>query len=164
MSERAEWKVDRTNWAAGPWDGEPDKMNWTTKAGLPGMIVRNQSGALCGYVAVTKDHPWFEKHYGEGPETTLEVHGGITYSKKCVGPICHVPEPGEPDDVWWFGFDCNHGGDHAPGSHALLSPIFLRDIAGPFGGEYRDEAYVRGEVESLAEQLATVLPGEEGSK
>lgn len=35
----------------------------------------------------------------------LAVHGGLTYSDRCHDDICHVPAPGEPDDVWWFGFD-----------------------------------------------------------
>ena len=24
--------------------------------------------------------------------------------------ICHIPGPGRPKDVWWFGFDCAHSG------------------------------------------------------
>ena len=33
--------------------------------------------------------------------------------------ICHIPDQGEPDDVWWLGFDCLHGGDLAPGMMAF---------------------------------------------
>lgn len=27
-----EFKVDRTGWAAGPWDSEPDKLQWVDEA------------------------------------------------------------------------------------------------------------------------------------
>lgn len=61
--------------------------------------------------------------------------------------ICHLPEPGEPDGVWWFGFDCAHSGD--------LSP--LREYEPLFNdGAYRDIDYVTGEVQSLAKQLHAI--------
>lgn len=50
---------------------------------------------------------------------------------------------GEPDDVWWLGFDCSHPGD--------LSPMFVRQWR-KLRWPYRDLAYVRAEVESLATQ------------
>ena len=157
-----EHKVDRSGWEPGPWDGEPDKVNWTTEAGLPGMIVRNGAGALCGYVAVTKGHPWFGVKYGyqDGcPDSMVQVHGGLTYSEKCAGAICHVPKDGEEDDVWWFGFDCNHSGDLAPGRGVnpmrMLYGLFgSDDFSSRYDGEYRTVDYVRGEVESLAKQIA----------
>src|SRR5215510_304522 len=31
--------------------------------------------------------------------------------------ICHTPSPGEPDNVWWLGFDCCHLGDLYPKTH-----------------------------------------------
>jgi hypothetical protein len=61
--------------------------------------------------------------------------------------ICHSPGLGEPDDVWWFGFDCAHSGDLVPGM-----PLYT----GLAGGVYRDQAYVRGECAKLAAQLAQV--------
>lgn len=61
--------------------------------------------------------------------------------------ICHLPEPGEPDDVWWFGFDCAHFGDCSPAYDNLL-----RD------GEYRTLEYVEHEVGALARQLAALAP------
>lgn len=163
MSEQTEHKVDRTGWDPGPWDGEPDKAVWTTKAGLPGMIVRNTNGALCGYVAVPREHPLYGVPYSDGewpnsPEGQFNCHGGLTYSAKCRGSICHVPEPGQPDDVWWFGFDCNHSGDYAPQSakwrkiDGIRGDLFARRP----GEEYREFPYVRSEVESLATQIAAV--------
>lgn len=158
MSETNEYKVQRKHtWPKGPWDNEPDKLVWKTKAGLPGMIVRNGVGALCGYAAVAKGHPLFEvpysrgEDYSESPEGRFEVHGGITYSDKCAGHICHVPEPGEPDDVWWFGFDCAHSGDFCPGMHGAFGVLQGRSLE-----SYKDIEYVKAEVEKLAEQLAAV--------
>jgi hypothetical protein len=160
MSTEAEHKVDRSGWRPGPWDQEPDKLNWKTEVGLDGMIVRNGMGALCGYVAVPNGHPLYGVGYSDGdypdsPEGRFDVHGGLTYSARCAGHICHVPEPGEPDDVWWFGFDCNHSQDFAPSETNYRSALRYADFAG-YGGAYRDIAYVRAEVESLARQIAGV--------
>ena len=151
MSTEKEHKVDREHWPPGPWNDEPDKVNWTTKVGFPGMIVRSSLGGLCGYVAVAKGHPAYGQNYDD---VNVDVHGGLTYADACSGTVCHVPEPGEPDNVWWLGFDCCHAGDWHPPSYSGLRDTF------PYTGErYRDIAYVTEEVESLAKQLA-ILPKE----
>jgi hypothetical protein len=82
------------------------------------------------------------------PENALSAHGGLTYANKCqaAGPVCHKPAPGEPDDVWWFGFDCGHSGDWAP----EIAKFGRRH----FNETYRDVGYVRAEVERLREQLS----------
>lgn len=70
--------------------------------------------------------------------------------------ICHLPGPGEPDDVWWFGFDCGHAWDFQPGmiAHLLdLGPRYLRDYRDEI---YRDLDYIRGECARLAQQLAVI--------
>jgi len=139
--------VDRTNFPpeGGEWDREPNKLNWTDEStGMACMIVRNGMGALCGYVAVTKEHPDYRKDYNE-IDGEVRCHGGITYSDECSDHICHVPEPGQPDDVWWFGFDCAHLSDFIPGH-------FMRGLRSA-SGIYRNVAYVKDEVKSLAEQL-----------
>lgn len=103
-------------------------------------------GALCGYVGVPRTHP-LHRQPVETLEPDLEVHGGLTYSGACSGKICHTPEPGEPDDVWWFGFDCAHAFDIIPGMQF--------GTAGP-RYEYRTLEYVTKEVNQLAEQLAAL--------
>lgn len=134
----------------GPWDTEPDKEQWRTEAGLPGLLVRSGMGALCGYAAVPPGHPLHGQDY-ETVDTRLPegVHGGLTYAAFCQehGMICHEPEPGEPADVWWFGFDCAHAGDLVP---AMSAGLRCRDDV------YRDHGYVRAEVERLAMQLAAL--------
>ncbi len=130
--------MDKSSWTDGPWTSEPDRVEWRTN-GLPCLIVRaDTTGALCGYVAVPKGHPFHGVGYDDVPD--VSVHGGLTYSDACGGHVCHVPQPGEPDDVWWLGFDCAHSGD--------MSPAY------DYHGIYRDVAYVRAEVDSLAAQCA----------
>ena len=109
---------DRSSWGSGPWDGEPDKVSWTdTATGRPCLAVRGPVGAWCGYVAVDPGHPLHGRDY-EVPN--VDVHGGLTYADSCqerateAEGVCHVPQPGQPHDVWWFGFDCAHLGDLWP--------------------------------------------------
>lgn len=152
MDTITEHKVDRSGWGPGPWDGEPDRAEWRTTAGLHAIAHRVDHGAWCGYVAVPPGHPMHGKSDGDSEVYALEVHGGITYGAACRTPICHVAPPGEPDDVWWLGFDCIHCDDFAP----RLSPnrsAFLYSGEGA-GGTYRTLEYVREQCESLARQLA----------
>ena len=108
----------------------------------------------CGYVGISDKHPLFHKAYNEYVEKgeirarnawiplflhlftikedkervpielLFDVHCGLTYSG------------GNPtkleDDLWWFGFDCNHHEDHE-------NP--------------KDESFVINECVKLAEQL-----------
>ncbi|HWC37767.1 MAG TPA: hypothetical protein VG476_04520 [Acidimicrobiales bacterium] len=145
MLAEEEYKVDKAGWPDGPWMHEPDRTQWRTESGLPGLIVRSYySGALCGYVAVAPGHPAYECHYDAVP---AEVHGGLTYSDHCRPPICHIPEPGEPDDVWWLGFDCAHAYDFIPKEAAVLQ----REA------HDWDLAYVKSQVEDLAWQLRQMV-------
>lgn len=138
--------IDRAGWARGPWSCESDRLQWRTEAGLTGLVVRNDLGALCGYVAVPSGHPLHGKDYGD---VAVEVHGGLTYSGECSGHICHEPGPGESDDVWWLGFDCAHAGDLYPSMtrYAWSWPAT--------GHVYRDIRFVCDEVERLAQQLSS---------
>lgn len=178
--ETKQWTtVDKSKWPTrGKWDSEPDKMQWQDEAtSLPCLIVRGPAGALCGYVGVAEGHPMFGKEYGtcvfpekhkehEGdaedyhynctPQGELECHGGITFSDFCADSedeskhICHAPGPGEPDRVFWFGFDCAHSGDYCPS--------YDRGLLGGSYSSYKDLDYVQGEVRRLAKQLAAFTP------
>lgn len=142
--------MDKSAWGPGPWQSEPDKRQWQDEAtGLPCLIVRNRVGGLCGYVGVSEGHPSYEKDYDNAGD--FEVHGGLTFANHCQPGdeskhVCHKPEPGEPDHVWWLGFDCVHCFDIAPGM----------DRHGRTESVYRDFAYVAGECASLAKQLVAV--------
>lgn len=144
--------VDRSSWPAGPWDFEAeDRLEWRDAATrLPCLMVRNGRGAWCGYVGMPPGHPLHGVSYHDARDQDGawidEAHGGLTYSAACDGHICHVPQPGEPEDAWWLGFDCGHAGDHVP---ALASTSY---------GRYRDVAYVKEKVTRLAQILVDGKP------
>lgn len=139
MEMREHRTVDKSEWGDGPWQNEPDKVQWQDEAtGLPCLIVRGPQGALCGYVGVAEGHPAFEKHYDDVPD--MVVHGGLTFADHChSGPeesaICHVPAEGEPDV--------------APAFESHFKSIGMSD----WTRTYRELDYVKGEVRGLALQL-----------
>ena len=172
--------IDKSAWERGPWDDEPDKVQWVDEStGLDCLAVRvDIHGGWCGYVGVPSDHPWHgtdysecltcgeafcsEHEYTNRPEGRIEVHGGLTFADSCneSGPVessvCHIPFDGRPDDIWWFGFDCAHARDYSPGTMAILS------LLSAFRGHHDDSVYrtlnyVRAECARLAEQLNAVL-------
>ena len=137
--------VDKASWGRGPWDAEPDKVQWQDRVTkLPCLAVRQPSGGhWCGYVGVSKGHP----SYGCMDEDLADVHGGITYGNHCMpgsdeDSVCHIPDEGETDDVWWLGFDCAHSFDLSPGWP------YGRDI-----NTYRTLSYVKEQCGKLAGQI-----------
>ena len=150
--------VPREQWGPGPWDDEPDRVEWAAISGFPALITRSPlTGTLCGYVAVLPGHPLHGKGREDEAVSELRTHGGITYAAGCSGHICHVPEPGEPDNVWWFGFDTGHAFDRMPAMEAKYRDIpGLEMTSSVYGDEwqYRDLAYVRASCEVLAMQLS----------
>jgi len=154
--------AEKAQWGPGPWDGEPDKEQWADEAtGYACLIVRGHFGGLCGYVGVPEGHPWHGKDSGD---IDAEAHGGLNYSDSCQeGPegetICHVPAPGEPEPLWWVGFDCGHAWDISPGMD-LLTRELTRDWTGHDGpirmpaASYKTIAYVKAMCADLATQAA----------
>jgi len=163
----------------GLWENEPDKFDGE-HCGYKTAMRRGPMGGWCGYVGIPESHPWFGKHYsdkvkvpqevierpldidkvgainlfcalGRGDEDAkegwmdmvlaIDVHGGLTFSDACC-------PKGGPEGLWWLGFDCGHAGDLVPGMLDKY-PEWYR------GGDdvYRHAEYVKGEVESMAEQL-----------
>ncbi len=147
----------------GPWSAEPDKAQWVDEAtGLDCLIVRNPSGALCGYVGLPPGHRLHGVDYDDAYEVAdIDVHGGLTFADRCAegaedGPgICHVPEPGRPAEVWWLGFDCAHAGDLIPSKREVYDRASI-DSSWRRGEVYRDFGFVQQEVAGLARQLAQV--------
>jgi hypothetical protein len=136
------------------WDSEPDRLEFEAH-GFPCLIVRQErSKHLCGYVALPPGHPWFGKDDGSKWEDKWpgapEVHGGITYGGKCHDKVCHVPKRGEPNDVWWLGFDCAHSDDLRPGDIEVEQQLNIAPW--PWPRTYRDLDYVKAQCESLARQ------------
>jgi hypothetical protein len=155
--EIQEWhdRVDKSAWGPGPWNMEPDKAQWPDEAtGLPCLLKRHgRWGNLCGYVGVPEGHPWWGLDYTEIP-VDVGVHGGLTYASHCEeggdksATICHVPAPGEPDNVWWLGFDCGHFMDYQPGIASALD-----NVPSAYAGVYRSADFVIAECANLAAEI-----------
>jgi len=144
LEKPAEYKIDKTAWERGPWDSEPDRIDFV-HAGLACLALRNHHGNWCGYVGVPPEHPAYGKSYGD---VDVDVDGGLTYARRCEEPICHISQPGMPDDVYWLGFDCGHAWDLTP---AWRMERIREEV-------YRDLPFVMREIKSLAQQLAALLP------
>jgi hypothetical protein len=160
-AERSYTTVDKSGWGNGPWQEEPDKIQWVDpETDLDCLIVRGPVGALCGYVGVPMGHPFYGADYNsvlvEDPEDrgrfeSPNVNGGLTYAAKCQEGsdesegICHVPLAGRSDEVWWLGFDCAHLHDLCPGNR--------RGEWASYDETYKTVGYVRREIESLARQF-----------
>lgn len=125
-----------------------------TMLGLPFIIWRHpETKHWCGYVGVPKDSRLHGKEYYISTESenglskleeainNISVHGGLT----AAGELGDR----SGDDVWYFGFDCAHGGD-------LVSYMF--DYP-QFGDEstYKDKNFIMTEVENLARQLKEII-------
>lgn len=159
------YNIDKSGWGDGPWRTEPDKVQWQDPAtGLPCLITRAYHGAPCGYVGVPEGHPLYGKPYASDPG--LKVHGGWNFAAGCNPAeqegfgVCHLAEPGDPDNVWWIGFDCAHSWDYCPGTEATMERLgistFMSEICGGLGitpPEYRNHAYAKANVTHLAAQL-----------
>lgn len=159
VDEGRHYMAPREQWGDGPWQDEPDLIEWRA-SGLPCLIVRSGSGALCGYVGLPPPHPDFARGYQRFEEE--HAHGGLTYSGYCAGHICHHPAEGETSMAWWVGFDCAHSGDIAPAMEALTRPYressdILRamspEMRARFEGTYKHVEYVRVHVECLAAEM-----------
>lgn len=144
--------IPKSEWGEGPWQAEPDRYEFSHQ-GFPCLAVRSDfTGAWCGYVAVPPGHPAYERRY---EQVDVTAHGGLTYSDHCQGHICHEPEPGQSDKVWWLGFDCAHCDDVQPALRASLR--ILSGIPNPLPwGTYRTLEYVKKEIYELADQLAAM--------
>lgn len=160
--------IDKSSWGPGTWQNEPDKVQWedgTTK--LPCIAKRNHRGSWCGYVGVDEAHPWylidcFDEVPGssETPNALIKIAREIEYAALCVegdkpNSVCHVPGEGDPDHVWWFGFNC--AGEHD------LNPVDAAGKRARGAGDdhfqhqtYRTLSYVVACCSQLAEQLAAV--------
>jgi hypothetical protein len=162
MMKTIEYKTqDKSGWGDGPWHNEPDKIQWQDPAtGLPCLLTRHpELGHLCGYVGVPEGHPLYGKDWQQD-DVSLYAHGGVNFSRFCEPDaeetgICHIPELGEPDNVWWFGFDCAHSGDLSPVMEVHYRTLGLPRYPIP-QKVYRDLEYVKQWITFLATQLKEV--------
>lgn len=150
-------EIAKAGYGPGPWQGEPDRVEFEAH-GYPCLIRRVPVlGHFCGYVAVPPGHPWHGIEYGD-LKPSPDAHGGVNSAGPCSGDICHRPKPGEPEDVWWLGFDCAHWNDVMPGVEGLkkevlkASPFATSPLAASWSPTYKTLGFVRAEVEGLALQ------------
>jgi len=144
--------VDKSQWPVAT--DEPDKAYYIDPAtDYDCLIVRNNGGALCGYVGLPPSHPAHGFHYNDELLYSIDVHGGLTFANSCQEDtpesqgVCHVPLPGRPSSVWWLGFDCSHLGDYSP----TYDLSYDRGFGDP--SNYKDISYVKEHISSLAAQL-----------
>jgi hypothetical protein len=143
--------IDKSAWPRGTWDEEPDFERFE-HAGLSCVLRRNpSSGTWCGYVQVPQGHAlagaeYQTLHRHETEENELVVHGGLTFGGKS-----------RYGEGWWFGFDCNHYGDFAPGYAAQRAKVLGACAAGPrYGESYASIDYARSHARRLATFIASV--------
>ena len=74
-----------------------------THRGFEYMVLTMDMGHRCGYVRVPESHPLYGKHYQEEEVYSLDVHGGITFSRHVTANQIEFFSEG-----YWIGFDCNH--------------------------------------------------------
>lgn len=120
---------------------EPDREEFE-HAGYRCLIQRHpELGHLCGYVGVKEGHPCYAKlPYDDLFQ--IEVHGGLTFSKKGNGSWL-------PENYWWLGFDCAHARDIVPYMDVLRGHTVDEKY-----GSYRNFQYVKQETRRLADQVA----------
>lgn len=109
-------------------------------------------------MGVAEGHPWYGKGYSD---VDAYAHGGLTFANKCQPGedesrgVCHIPAPGEPDHVWWFGFNCAHAWDRSQ-----QDEMYAKTRVYPFTAycdeTYKPSAYVQRECAELAAQVAAV--------
>jgi len=146
-------QYDRTRWGPGPWDDEPDIVEWLHPATrLPCLAARGTVGSWCGYVAIPEGHPDHGIDYGQLDEH-YDIHGGLTWSSDSM------PHAADSEGRWWWiGFDCIHSRDIAPeleATNRMFSSFSTEpydDVLGP--RSYKTLGYVEAEVSQLAHQVA----------
>lgn len=130
----------------GPWTNEPDGEAFE-HAGYTCVIARGGGGIWCGYVAIFEHHPLYKLDHRDGGFDSIKVHGGLTFSGLEL-PAHALAFLAVAPGARWLGFDCGHAGDLAPWMSAPIVALCKR-----LGWPYRDIAFARNEVRSLASQL-----------
>lgn len=94
------------------------------------------------YIKIPKNHKYYKKDY---EEIDLEVHGGLTYSSKCLG----INE-NEKIEGWFLGWDYAHCEDYT--GYEEMYPIEFRT-----GGKKWTTEEIQKEVLDACNQLAGVI-------
>lgn len=124
----------------GPWSKELNKVTFNAY-GYECVIIRQLHGTLCGYVGITRTHPYCILDYDNSVIKDVYVHGGITYASNYLNN-----HPKSNHIAFWFGFDTNHGQDYCP----LWGKIHYYEKS------YKNISYVKNECIQLAKQLREI--------
>jgi hypothetical protein len=156
--------VDKSTWPDGPWMQEPDKEQFTDPAtGLPCLIRRNMMGCLSVYVGVAPGHLCYQVSPDEEPLAYISADRQICFADSCSGDefgICHTVEPGEPDVVWWLGFDYGYAESLMPAEYdkkildSMQPAMRERWMAKLPTLRYYDWSYAKAKAGELAGRLA----------
>ena len=151
------------------------ERRWKTKHGHHAIVLMNDMGFRCGYVAVEPPHPLHSHSYHD-PSPYLSAPVDEQLGKRGIMPLfCtqsddamrapdvvfdvhgsltySAPCDGGmichdgPENLWWFGFDAGHC-DDAPAPGSRMDHFATH-------GVHRTEEYMVAECESLSEQLVT---------
>ena len=175
---RKEWfdlQPSRCMWEDGPWNKEPDRVQWE-HVGLPCLLIRNDLGAWCGYVGVYIESLLFGVTDIEIPSAHWDVNSfesSIYNDRLWLESPPPVDAPIDLDNieeaienhvrvslrVWFFGFDCCHAGDLAPGMYAMYRQIKQMNghiFAGERNVTYKDYAYVTRTCEQMAAEIREI--------
>lgn len=142
--------------------------------GLKCVILFQELGHRCGYVAVPVGHPLYgldygsqifsyrlaDKYYGGYGDdfgsvhldSIIDVHGGLTFASPGKPGMRYPTLQLKP--VWWFGFDCAHlgdGRDHETQKKYFVDPYLMEN----FGSEdtTKSAEYVEAECVMLVSQI-----------
>lgn len=129
--------IDKTNWGRGPWDLEPDYVEFE-HCGFRCVLRRfENTGAWNGYVEVSDLHPWY--HIGADE---ARVHGGVTWRGEVNGVE-------QNPNCTFVGFDCAHGFDIVPAMESFMTAFMGRSMP---SNEYRTVEYATDQLKRLANQ------------
>lgn len=174
--------IPRELWGEGPWQHEPDKLDWRDeRTSLPCAIRRSMVGALCGYVGVPPGHAFFGWSYRDSVRVrdeflqnrevgrdigvldafTYGLQGGPEHGTIPLGMALRVHygmtfsgefPAGEAPCEAWW-FGFDCG--HAGDLSPALAVLYREMDLTEFhaGDVYRDINYVKGQCELLAFQL-----------
>jgi hypothetical protein len=172
--------MDKSRWGDGPWQNEPDELDWIDeRTGLRCHILRHpEMGQLNGYVGVPASHVLYGWQYDDHIRLRPDFLEGASDQVGIIDMFCYALGGGDKhgtipvglalkahqgvnfsgnadfdDSLWWFGFDCSHAWDYAPGFVADLrrTTPAVDDFYKP--EKYRTIEYVTKECEGLAFQL-----------
>lgn len=152
--------MDKAIFGDGPWQDEPDRYSFTHD-GYSCVLIRNNSGAWCGYVHVHENHPWYKDL--DILDERIDVYGGLTYQGKRL--VYEDPL----DDRYFIGFDCAHYNDLVPAFESIpqrmkdsgMSQLFdhMEELKKKFplpsvlDRTYKDITFAKNECISMVQQL-----------